>query len=220
MNFLDACKKTARRCGVSNTPPTVVGQSGDLGLVVEWVQEAYVEVCGKWLNWKFLWSQHSLQTVDGQSAYPKPGDLSIWNHSTIRIDGQLMEVLEYESVKDSWSPSANRGRSSLALIMPDNSLKLDPVPDGAYELTADYQRIASVPAENTDQFLIPEEHQQVIIGRAMMLYAGYENAPEVKQDGLEIYEIAMAQLEAHQLPNTGNRNGVTEGSMDITVVPV
>ncbi|WP_372831000.1 hypothetical protein [Pontibacterium sp.] len=221
MNFLDACKKTVKRCGMTGSGPvTVENQSGEMALAVEWVRDAYLEVCGKWLNWKFLWAQHSGEITPGQSIYPPPSDLGIWDHSTIRVDGAKAEVLEYEAIKDWWEPSTNNGVPSLVVILPDSSLRLDPAPSGALSVSGDYYRVAPAPESNTDEFLIPQPYQNVILGRAMMLYAGYENAPDVKQDGLELYQQMMAQLEAHQLPNDGYRNGVSSGGANIVVRPV
>ena len=220
MNFLEACKKVALRCGVSNTgPATVVGQNGELLLVIQWVLDAHEEICSKWLNWKFLWKRFDSATTIGQATIIAPDDLGIWDHNAIRLNGDLIDVEEYDTIKHEWEPSLETGTPNLAVIMPDNSLHLEPVPDAAYSISADYFKFAEELTNNTDQFLIPKAYQRAVIGRAMMFYAGYQNAPEVKQEGLEMYQMAMSQLESHELPENSYRSGVSTGSAEIRVIP-
>jgi len=189
VNFLEACKRVALRCGVSSTgPATVIGQIGELLLITQWVQDSHEEICAKWLNWKFLWKRLSSTTTANQAIVSPPDDLGIWDFSAIRVNGELLSVEEYDPIKSDWEPSTETGIPTMAVILPDNSLQLD-------------------------------KYQRAIIGRAMMFYAGYQNAPEVKQEGLEMYQMAMTQLESHELPGNGYMHGVSTGSMDFRVIP-
>ena len=220
MNFLEACKRVALRCGVSSTgPATVIGQIGELLLITQWVQDSHEEICAKWLNWKFLWKRLSSTTTANQAIVSPPDDLGIWDFSAIRVNGELLSVEEYDPIKSDWEPSTETGIPTMAVILPDNSLQLDPIPDDSYIVSADYFKYAETPINNTDQFLLPDKYQRAIIGRAMMFYAGYQNAPEVKQEGLEMYQMAMTQLESHELPGNGYMHGVSTGSMDFRVIP-
>ena len=85
--------------------------------------------------------------------------------------------------------------------MNDNSLKFEPVPDGAYTINADYYVRPTLLAASGDISLIREEFHQIIVGRAMILYANFESAPEIKDQGEEIYLEQLALLENDQLPN-------------------
>jgi hypothetical protein len=85
--------------------------------------------------------------------------------------------------------------------MPDNTLEFEPVPNGVYQIKADYFRKPTPMAANNDVSLIPVNYQQAILGRAVVLYANYENAPEIKSQGEEIFEEVYGRLENHELPN-------------------
>lgn len=218
MNYLQACKKVALRCGVSSTgPASVINQTGHHLLVTQWVADAYEEICSKWFNWKFLWARTEYLTTSGEAVLQSPDDLGIWDHRAIRVDGESIDIIEYDASDDSYDLSM--GTPEFGVIMPDNSLMLYPTPDGTYTVTIDYFKKANIPEENASTFLIPERYQRAIIGRAMMFYGGYENAAEVKQEGMEMYQMAMDQLESHELPNSAYRNAVNTGSADIRVIP-
>ena len=56
-------------------------------------------------------------------------------------------------------------------------------------------------AANGDVSPIPPQFHPVILGRALILYGNYEQAPEIKGQGQEIYGEYLARLENSQLPN-------------------
>ena len=109
-------------------------------------------------------------------------------------------MVEYDAIKRAILDTTE-GFIDRIILMPDQSLKFEPVPDGIYTINADYYVRPTVLAANDDVSLIPEEFHRIIIGRAMILYANFESAPEIKDQGEEIYVEQLALLENDQLPN-------------------
>jgi hypothetical protein len=62
---------------------------------------------------------------------------------------------------------------------------------------------------------------------AMLKYANWDNAPELRQMAMEgLYGLDgskeggwIAKLEAHQLPSHGYANAVSDGNYEIQVIP-
>jgi hypothetical protein len=88
--------------------------------------------------------------------------------------------------------------------MSDLSLKFDPIPNDVYLITADFFLEPTDLAANADVSKIPPEYHQVILGRAIRLYANYENAKEIEDQGDQIYSEFITRLQDHQLPSQDN----------------
>jgi hypothetical protein len=131
-----------------------------------------------------------------------------WDTNTFRIvpNGETTEefilVAQYEDVKDEILDTSS-GTPWRVTIMPNNTLRFEGTPDAADTFKGDYYRGPDEDelAANTDESSIPSRFHRVILGRALILYANYESAPEAKIQGQEIFEDYLARLENHQLPN-------------------
>lgn len=206
--FLELVQNLQREVGASgNQISSVINQVGENQRMVRWIQEADIYIQNRWLNWKFLWNQVEFSTVPATVGLAAPTDLNFWDYKTFKIndgapgdeDGQILAI-EYDMLK--WTVRDNtQAKPATVIIMPDNSLEFEPVPDAVYQIKADYFRVPTKLAANDDVSLIPENYQQAILGRAIVLYANYEAAPEMKAQGEEIFEEVYGRLENSQLPN-------------------
>ena len=176
---------------------------------MNWIARADNFVQTQWINWKFLRAAYNQNTVNAQITLPKPSNLATWDIETFFIrpvggttveDNEHIEVVEYDKIK-SEILDITAGQPSRIIIMPDNSLKFAGTPNGAYPILADYYKTPVTLAANTDVSLIPPEFHNVILGRALILYANFENAPEIKSQGTEIYSEYLLRLENKELPN-------------------
>ncbi len=187
-------------------PTAVTGLTGESARMAVWIRRADSLVQSKWENWKFLRGEFSDSTVASQVSLSKPANLKYWDFDTFMIieppstDKNLLESIEYDKIK---GDILDTGEDIpwRAIVMPDNDLNFEPIPDKVYTIEADYYNKPTLLAANSDVSLIPEEFHDVIIGRAMILYANFENAPEIKDQGEEIYVEQLALLENSQLPN-------------------
>lgn len=207
--FLELVQDLQREVGASGTAPitSVTGQVGEAQRLVKWIQESDIYIQNRWLNWKFLWNQVQLNTSSGNVALAAPTDLNFWDPKAFKINegaaGDIDEDINYaehDSIK--WQVrDLTLNKPSTVIVMPDNSLEFEPVPDGVYQIKADYFRRPTSMAANNDESLIPENYHQAILGRGIVLYANYENAPEIKIQGQEIFDEVYGRLENHELPN-------------------
>ena len=202
--FLELVQDLHREVGAAGVAPTtVVGQRGENQRLVRWVQDADVFVQTLWHNWKFLIDlTFSQNTIASTQDIVAPAGLNIWDWKSFKIDNDPIAVTEYYKTRQDTFDSSIEDVPSRIIILPNNNLRLDPIPDGVYTITADHFVKPTKMTANTDVSVIPPEyHQNVILGRAMIFYGNYENAAEIKDQGTELYIEFLGRLESLQLPN-------------------
>ncbi len=201
--FLVLVQDLHREVGAAGVvPTTVASQTGEALRMVNWIISADEYIKNLWTDWKFLWAESGNMATAASSntlASP-PSDLNFWDFETFRIDGEPLDVVEHHKVKHEIRDTSE-AEPSRAIIMPDNTVEFEPVADAIYQVTAEYFKQPTLLAANADVSAIPATYHKAILGRAMILYANYEGAPEIKTQGEEIYTEQLARLENHELPN-------------------
>lgn len=207
--YLELVQQLHGEVGAAGVAPIAVTPvTGEAARLARWIKQADNYVQLKWVNWKFLRQTFTTSntTTAGVATLAKPTNLKYWDFKTFFItepgetDKNPILAVEYDKIKNV-PLDTTQDTPSRVIVMPDNSLMFEPVPDAVYTITADYYDKPTLLAANSDVSLIPEEYHQVIIGRAMILYGNFENAPEMKDQGSEIYVEQLALLENDQLPN-------------------
>jgi hypothetical protein len=144
----------------------------------------------------------------------------MWDLDTFRITQvgstfpDPLAAFEYEDVKMEILDTS-QDVPSRVIIMPDNSLKFEAVPDAAHIITADYFKVPTELAQNTDISAIPQRFHRAILGRAIWLYGNYEKAEEQIKQGNEIYGDVMPQLETYSLPTKNYSRRRTGGVFEV-----
>lgn len=204
--------------GAAGTAPnTVVGATGEWARFVNWVIQSDMDVQNLYVNWKFLKKSTTFNTPIGQNpniyslATLGLQDLAEWDFKAFMVTYPNQTVptplrsAEYELVK--WEPvdPTITGAPGRIVIMPDNSVRVDPISDAIYTIAADYYNNPSQMAQaDASTPIMPARFQRIIIGRALLYYGNYENAPEILTQGQQIYDDYLARLENSQLPNKEN----------------
>jgi hypothetical protein len=187
-----------------NAPAAVTSQRGENARLVKWIQDADWYIQSLFTRWKFLRTAWSHNTVAATYTVTKPAALKQWDFETFMYDESPLEVVEYHKVRSEFFDTTITGPPSRIVVMPDKSLRIEPVPDAVYTITADYYATPTRLAANADVSDIPEEFHMAILGRAMILYANYEGAQEIKAQGSEIYGEFFSRLFDDQIPSEEN----------------
>lgn len=224
MTFLELVQALHSEVGAAGPgPSTVVNQVKENARLVNWIKRADLRVQNKWINWKFLRAEFTTNnaTSAGVATLSAPAILKTWDLDTFKIlypgdtEYSDIDVVEYEETKGEVL-TTSQGAPSRVIIMPDNSLKFDPVPDGVYTVQADFYMKPVALVNNTDISAIPEEyHLSAVLGRAMIYYGNFENAPEIKLQGQELFSEGLAEMENHQLPNKNYSRLRTGGGFEV-----
>ena len=203
-DFLTLVRKLHSDVNASGAAPTsVTNQQSESLRLVNWILDSDKFIQNLWTRWKFLRLEFSGDTTDTIATLSKPAGLKQWDFDTFFIDGDPLDVIEYDKIKRDVLDTSP-GQPSRVTVMPDNSLRFEPVPNGVFTITADYYKSQVLMVNNTDVSDIPEDFDMVISGRAQMLYGNFEEAPEQQRQGAQIYGEFLGRLQDDQLPNEEN----------------
>lgn len=222
MNYLQLAQRLSVECGVAGTgPAAVTGQSGMNQKLVNWVNDAWLEIQGMHDNWNWMREPFAFNTVAGTGNYDPNTttntvtgslltDLRYWWPDTFRCqkvsigvqDEQWLVEWEYQVFRNTYRFNVQvNGRPVVFAIMPnDKKVMLGQIPDDTYQISGEYQTLPVSMSAATDTPAMPSHLHMVIVYKAMQFYGLYEAAPEVLSKGNTEFSRLMNQLEREQLP--------------------
>jgi hypothetical protein len=216
--FLQLCQLTREKCGISGSGPTsVTGQTGESLRIVNWVQEAWLDLQGYSPDWGWMRGDFTLPTVSGQQDYT-PSTASItdflrWHPDTLRIyrtsigipDEQFLTEWDYSVFRDVYQYSSQTpSRPTVFAVRPrDKAILLGAIPDDIYTVRGEYQKSPQPFVLSTDIPSMPAQYHMLIVYGAMKRYSYYENAPEVAVGAESMYRALFSQLAREELPSVG-----------------
>jgi len=214
MTLLQLCNRLIAEAGISAQPmTTTVNQTGELGRVVNWIQQAWLDIQSAHTTWRWMRKTATITTVAGQAGGydATDADVSVWTLDTARnyvtAQGDITEVfmsfVEYDDFRNSYLYGALRyaqSRPMVFTIAPDNTLSFGPVPNGDHTVTSDYYKKPIEMDGDTDEPDMPATYHIGIVWRALMFYGGFEAAGEAYSRGQNEYTVILDKLEATQLP--------------------
>lgn len=221
--FLQLCVDARRECGIPGSGPTAVtSQSGELGRIVNWVADSYIEIQNRHPDWRWLRNGFTLTTAasDDTYAYGDANDdttgTAITRFSHWRLNDTFDPPKIYLSSAGSgtqrwltWTPweafktlykigTQNEGAPVHITVDPADNIVLGPTPDGIYVINGDYQKSAQVLAADADTPEMPSQYHMLVAWEAVIKYGHYESAGEFIATGQRNASRLMRQLERNQ----------------------
>ena len=219
--YLELVNKAVRECGVSGGDlSSVTGQTGMRNKMVNWVADADIHVQQTFHDWKFLFASHSDTTITGNKDYTQPTDLGHWDVHSFYLNYTSDSYIDLEPLSyEEWYHNYGLGTQSndapsYVVVKPNKDIILHAPPDDAYTLTANYYKAPVRLSANTSTSNIPQPYEQVIIYRAMMLYAQHEEAHEMMQYATGEFQNALNALKTQYAPHL---DAVNQASIDMVV---
>lgn len=218
MNFLQLAQRLRQEAGASGVGPTAVtGQTGESQRFVDWINTAWLEIQGLHDVWGFMREpfQFSIaQAQDDANPVTDAGltDFRYWHRDTLRTwrtalgisDEQWMVEWEYQTFRNTYRFNQNRtlqGRPLVFAVEPNSkSLMFGPLPDTAYTVVGEYQRVPRPFVNETDEPNLQPHQHLIIVYKALEYYGLFESAGEVIQRAQRQYAALLSQLEREQLP--------------------
>jgi hypothetical protein len=214
---LQLCQRLRQEAGISGTgPATTIGQPGEMGRVVDWIDTAYEEIQDKHPDWEFLRNDFTFQTIASTSEY-LPSAVALpehasWKQDSFRAyltstgtnDEMWLNYYPWDTFRDAFMFGSNRstpGKPTEFSVRPNKAVVLWPVPALIYTIGGEYYKRPQVMSANADEPLFPREFHMAIVWKALMYYGTYENAPEAFTTGQSNYDRILRKLEVDQLPS-------------------
>jgi hypothetical protein len=237
-SFLQLVQDLFREVGASGgTPtiaiPTTAGTTGEILRLVNYVHDAELEIQNMWVDWKWLrktltfytgtQNQTGIFTTLNGAVSAFPADIAEWDWNAFFIlpPGNTflapLRAVEWQEVRRQVFDTTDFNIPSRVIVMPDNTLRFDLIPDQSYQLTAEYRSVPYDLKNDNDVSNIPARFaNRLIVEWARMKYGMFESAPEQTAHAkLNIYGLLddaglhqnngiLAALENDQLPNRKN----------------
>jgi hypothetical protein len=221
MNYLQLAQRLAVECGVATAPTSVLGQTGMLAKLVNWTNDAWLEIQGMHDNWNWMRQPFTFETVANVGDYLPATitntvtgnlmtDLRYWWKDTFRCqkksigvqDEQWLVEWEYQVFRNTYRFNVQvAGRPVVFAIKPNGkAVMLGQIPNDVFEVSGEYQTLPISMTTDTDVPGAPEHLHLAIVYKAMQFYGLFEAAPEVLSKGNTEFSRLMNQLEREQLP--------------------
>lgn len=194
MDFLDLAQELRKEASVAGTgPTTVVSQTGELGKLVGWINDAWEAIQNEKPDWRWMRADWSYAGSAADQEFTAT-DASItafatWWPKTFRCyttslgvsDEQRITYKPWDEFRDTYLLGARPAASRPAhfTIKPDDSIMLGPIPDAAYTYVGEYQKAATRMAVDADVPTgLPSDLHMLIVWDALVLYGTFQGAPE------------------------------------------
>jgi len=210
MNYLKLCQDMARDVGIPGSGPDDVEStslSEEENNIVRYINDANVDIESRWFDWNFLWTEVDLSATADVSILTSPTDLGNWKLETViwnktSSDYQILEYMDWDDYTEMYKyGTISTGTPESFSVKPTNVLDLYPTPDVSGTVSAEYFKVPTALAADTDTSLIPARFHRIIIARAKLYYAENEDAPEIMAGSLAEFEDLLDKLEADELPS-------------------
>jgi hypothetical protein len=125
---------------------------------------------------------------------------------TSQSDEQWLDYWEWDLFRDAHllgSEATTPGRPIDFSIKADRTLHLWPVPDNNYTVVGEYWKRPDTFSADTSEPLFPDEFHMAVVYRALMFYAGYQEALTQYQRAEKEFKRLMFSLENNQLEMFG-----------------
>ncbi len=198
--------------GGSSAFPGVTSATGEFANIARYINQAYLDTCNQFIDWRFLWKQYQERLPAGVYVAPSPSvvdgvtySVRHWKRHSVWLDQLTNDAQQLQYIPwDQW-PGFARARArptekpSYFTIRPDNVIEFDTVNNALRQLHAEYYCRPTPMANNYDIPLIPENHCRIIEVRAKIYYGEREDAPEIIAGAGAELDILMPRLESEQL---------------------
>lgn len=193
--YLELCRKVHGILRIDNETPgtqptTVVGQSGPLFEITQWVNNAHSDICRMRTEWAFMRGSVELSLATGTRAISKAAMLAaestfskvspfVTNNVAFlgispTIFGAAEEVVEYVPYQH-WQGSYDAPPIPVAqpryfTILPDQSLEFESTADRDYTVRCNYRKKVVPLAADGDVPMFDEDYHNVLVWYAIVHY--------------------------------------------------
>lgn len=229
LTFLQLAQQAAINCGVSGTITTCQSQTGEFARIIQWVNDAWLDLQTEKDDWTWLRSSvltgggASFTTTSGKAFYKvslSAGESGVdptlfgkWDETSFRnfttttgfTNEMLMDPVTFDEWRNSYMLGAMRNVTTRPVVVafgPQQEICLGPPPDATWTINGDFFFAPSQMVNDTDvPTYLPNQFGMLIVYRLMKLkYGLYEAAAEVIDRGMKEHDRMLSLLSALRGP--------------------
>lgn len=208
MNFLQLSQRLAVEAGVPNAngtrPSAVAGQVGELGRVVGWIGDAWNNTQQK-QNWSWMWENPTLNlgalasTIAGSIAPQR------YDHETMWLDdgstsGRQLDYYPWDEFRLEFRTLNGDDNLTAWTIRPDLTIAFNALASTPKTMTVERYVNPVVLAADADTPAMPADLHMLIVWRALIKYANFDEAGVQRRTAVEEYQSLRQALFERCLP--------------------
>ena len=197
MNFLDLCQRLVQETGIADDgPATVTGQTGDMGRLVNWINDAWLKIQSMRADWNWAWGTGTATLTAGTYTITLPS--TVETIKRVSLGQSYLQSEDYNDFADAYR-EIQEGDPSVWSIRPDGVLVFNAKPTENKTVTYESFATPSKMVATTDAPALPERYHMLIVYEALRSYAQFDEAPELEKRAFLYFEEMLADLERDQL---------------------
>lgn len=227
MSYLTLCQDAAVLIRADNNqvgvgPTAVTSQTEQLAEIVRFVNKSSLEIQAEQEAWNFRILRNTFNVTSSTRAYTratiqaslstfdlilpfkagKPRHILCHANSVGVSDHAPCWFVPYERWRGQFDVGTRpTGKPGYYTFRPDGTLEVDPTPDATYVLTFDYRRTLQTLSADADEPVIPTQHQQAIVWRAVRMFCeSRDGMDSTYAKALRNEQIEMGRMRSEQLP--------------------
>lgn len=205
MNRLDLCKRLRREAGMSSGndagPATTIGQVGEMLNIVNWIDAAWREIQGMRL-WDWMWESATVTVLANTNVTAGTIAARKYVKDEVYQGTTLMTWMAWEDFRVTY-PTAQitAGTPTVWTIRPDKAFVVNAKPTAGTAFTVErYKNPADMTAD-ADVPALDSEFHMVIVWRAAMKYAGFDEAGGAYQNAKAQHDFLMTGIGLNDMPD-------------------
>lgn len=206
---LDLVRRLRQLAGVGagstgNGPVTTIDQTGEYKRLVDWIDAAWnlIQIEHKW---DFLWESAQIGIAAGD--YYTAGTIAAHRYEqdsgflgTSRMVYRPWQRFREEYPISSIEAGTASGSPSVWSIRPDKAFVVNALASEAIVISVERYRNGTAMTADDDEPSLPNEHRLMIVYRALIEYANFDEAGVTRATAQSKYEEHLAALGLHELP--------------------
>lgn len=206
MNFLALCKRLRQESGYSGSgPSSVTNQTGESKRVVDWINDAWMDIQNLRSDWRFMLEPFSVSLSIGETVSLPADCKSLLEESVVitRADGSKLfpDVITPEDMR-LMKRLRNDPASYPQYISVDSAglMTVHPACSETVTISGDYYVVPSEMNENTDIPRMPSEHHMAIVWKALMESGAFDESSNTWQRANNRFTSALSSMNGTELP--------------------
>ena len=206
MNFLALCQRLAFEAGVEgeSQPTSVVSQTGELGRVVRWVNSAWLDI-QQMHNWSWMWEHPTLVLTTAASSIAGTVGADRYDRESAYFDDgspakRLLTYQPWQEFRESWRVLAQNDGVTVWSVRPDFTLVFNAAASANKNIDLERWMVPTELAADADTPGMPSDLHEVIVWRALVKYANFDEARVQRDTAIDEYKSKMGALMRRCLP--------------------
>lgn len=199
MNRLELVNRLISESGVTNLSlGSTLNQRGEALQFVNWLDDAWLEIQGL-MNWPSLWEQATVTIAAGNSLMAQGVQAKRYVKDSAFVGGMQLGYVPWDDFRLAWPSLQAADRPTCWTIRPDRAFVVNAIVQSGVAVQVERFKQPQRFTSDTEVPSLFEEHHMMIVWRALMLYASFDEAGVIYRRGASEYAL-MKRLAAGDLP--------------------